>query len=126
MERLQCPFCDYRGSCGQIEAHISGKTDEAHSGKLGSDWRNTIRDSVDEESSGDSEPVESEESQDDPDSVGQDEGVHSFRYVLAASAALVLGSLVASSEGQGDQEEEDSEDEQTRQDSQQGPNLPGV
>lgn len=39
-----CPMdgCDYEGAVRSVEAHISGKNDEAHEGKLGRNWRRTI------------------------------------------------------------------------------------
>lgn len=38
-----CPLCeDYTGTPSQVEAHITGKSDEAHAGELGSNHRDEI------------------------------------------------------------------------------------
>jgi hypothetical protein len=35
-----CPVCqDYTGEQGSVEAHITGKSDEAHKGRVGKDYR---------------------------------------------------------------------------------------
>lgn len=40
-----CPFCEYEGATRQVEAHISGRSDENHRGRVGADWRATIANS---------------------------------------------------------------------------------
>ena len=42
-----CPFCEYSGASSAVEAHISGKTDEEHEGKIGSNYRGLIQESID-------------------------------------------------------------------------------
>lgn len=37
MMAVTCPWCDYSGMVPAVEAHISGKVDEAHRGKVGHD-----------------------------------------------------------------------------------------
>jgi len=32
---VQCPWCDYEGSRRSVEAHVSGSTDDDHSGRVG-------------------------------------------------------------------------------------------
>lgn len=54
VKRLSCPFCDYTGSRASIEGHISGKTDEAHQGKVGRDWRGSFAPVEVEKGSGES------------------------------------------------------------------------
>jgi hypothetical protein len=41
--------CDYTGATRSVEAHISGSSDEAHSGQLGRNWRSTIEGSHEEQ-----------------------------------------------------------------------------
>ena len=36
---VQCPWCEYEGMISSVEAHISGKQDEAHRGKVGHDLK---------------------------------------------------------------------------------------
>lgn len=38
----KCPFCEYTGASSSVEAHISGKSDETHKGKVGSNYRGLI------------------------------------------------------------------------------------
>lgn len=40
-----CPFCEYEGAGREVEAHISGKSDQAHQGKVGSRYRGLIESS---------------------------------------------------------------------------------
>lgn len=39
---VQCPWCDYEGMVPSVEAHISGKADEVHRGKVGHDLRDHL------------------------------------------------------------------------------------
>jgi len=39
---VKCPWCEYEGRVDSVEAHISGKCDEAHSGKVGRTFRDTL------------------------------------------------------------------------------------
>jgi len=36
---VQCPWCEYEGMVPSVEAHISGKRDSAHRGKVGHDLK---------------------------------------------------------------------------------------
>lgn len=38
----KCPHCDYEGPAGSVEAHISGKCDDAHKGKVGQGFRESL------------------------------------------------------------------------------------
>lgn len=41
--RYECPFCEYTDSArGSVEAHISGKSDSSHAGKVGRMYRSDI------------------------------------------------------------------------------------
>jgi len=125
MPKLQCPFCDYTGSRASIEGHINGKTDEAHSGKIGADWREVIRGTVVE----DDEESEPEEGGEGPtDDVAEEGGDRSLRYLLAATAIFALGSLAISQGNQTDQDDQDDQEgEQPDQVAEQNqPELPGV
>jgi len=43
MGQFHCPFCDYESdSRGGVEAHISGKSDSSHKGKVGRSYRSEI------------------------------------------------------------------------------------
>jgi hypothetical protein len=39
----ECPFCDYTGTESSVEAHISGKSDRAHKGKVGKNFSEKIQ-----------------------------------------------------------------------------------
>jgi len=39
---VECPYCDYQGRVDSVEAHISGKCDEAHKGKVGQGFRDSL------------------------------------------------------------------------------------
>ena len=40
---MECPICeDYSGSPQEVEAHISGMKDEAHTGHLGAHYRDQL------------------------------------------------------------------------------------
>jgi hypothetical protein len=39
---VKCPWCEYEGRVDSVEAHISGKCDEAHKGKVGRTFRDTL------------------------------------------------------------------------------------
>lgn len=95
--RLECPFCDYRGSRRSIEAHISGKTDEAHKGKLGRQWRDSIAASVAEvgDEGADQEDPSSDTSEEAslPD-LDQPEGESDLPAGWALVAATVLFAVV--------------------------------
>lgn len=36
---VECPYCEYEGRVDAVEAHISGKSDDAHRGRVGADLR---------------------------------------------------------------------------------------
>jgi len=38
----KCPHCNYEGRVDSVEAHISGKCDEAHKGKVGQGFRDSL------------------------------------------------------------------------------------
>ena len=118
----KCPFCDYEGSPGSVEAHISGMSDEAHVGKFGANHREDI-----EESEGLVQavpPVEDrdDDPDDDPDATGGatsasagSEGGGSAGFTLvAATVALALVVLLVSTSGPsgGDGEVADEQEEQ--------------
>jgi len=48
----ECPFCEYSGPSSSVEAHISGKSDEAHQGRVGRDWVGTVEASVSDREAG--------------------------------------------------------------------------
>jgi len=39
---VKCPWCEYEGRVDSVEAHISAKCDEAHKGKVGRTFRDTL------------------------------------------------------------------------------------
>lgn len=39
---VPCPLCSYSGAPSSVEAHISSKTDEAHKGKQGREFRDEL------------------------------------------------------------------------------------
>lgn len=39
---VKCPYCEYDGTVASVEAHISGKADEAHQGKVGHGFRDDL------------------------------------------------------------------------------------
>jgi len=41
-DMAKCPYCDYEGRVDSVEAHISGKCDEAHKGKVGQGFRDSL------------------------------------------------------------------------------------
>lgn len=45
---VQCPFCEYEGMVASVEGHISGKSDEAHRGKVGRDLREYLPQTTEE------------------------------------------------------------------------------
>lgn len=52
-DMAKCPYCDYEGRVDSVEAHISGKCDEAHKGKVGQGFRDSLPQLPDE---GDDQP----------------------------------------------------------------------
>lgn len=49
--RYECPFCEYtETSRGSVEAHISGKSDSSHAGKVGRMYRSDIEQEAEPES----------------------------------------------------------------------------
>ena len=74
----KCPFCEYKSSSTSVEAHVSGSTDDAHQGKLGSNYRGIIESSVGESS-------EPEAGSDDPA-----DDLPSGLALMAATAALAI------------------------------------
>ena len=84
----ECPFCDYEDSSTSVEAHVSGSTDDAHQGKLGSNYRGIIDATVGESS----EP--------DARGDGQPADLPSGLALMAATAALAV-IVIAGSTGSG-------------------------
>lgn len=39
---VDCPYCEYSGMVSAVEGHISGKSDEAHRGKVGRDLKDHL------------------------------------------------------------------------------------
>ena len=39
---VECPYCEYEGRVSSVEAHISGSRDEAHQGKVGQSFRESL------------------------------------------------------------------------------------
>jgi hypothetical protein len=50
-----CPFCEYEGASSEVEAHISGSSDQAHQGKVGSRYRGLVESSHGNEDEGEVE-----------------------------------------------------------------------
>ena len=76
---VKCPYCEYEGRVSSVEAHISGKADEAHRGKVGHGFRESLHQEEDE-------TAESEEPAGSPGWA-----------LLAASAVLVTTVMARSS-----------------------------
>jgi hypothetical protein len=94
---VQCPHCEYEGVVSSVEAHISGKSDEAHKGHVGQSFRNSLPQVGEgDESAG----VEDSESA----------GLSPGSALLMASALLVVVVLVGSSSGVSESAVEQSED----------------
>lgn len=49
---VECPLCDYSGTVREVQAHISGKSDPAHKGYSGKDFKRQIQDQKKEASDG--------------------------------------------------------------------------
>jgi hypothetical protein len=111
--------CDYTGATRSVEAHISGSSDQAHSGQLGRNWRSTIEASH-EEQQPEIEPEEqaevaTEEATEAPgaESSNGDLALPPGLALLLATVALGVVVVVASADtGSGGVEEgEESEGE---------------
>ena len=64
----KCPYCDYEGRVDSVEAHISGKCDEAHKGKVGQGFRESLPQLPDgDQSEPDAPDDPDDEPPDDPD-----------------------------------------------------------
>lgn len=76
---VQCPLgCGYRGSEKSVEAHISGRSDDLHSGKIGREFRDQIRSAptvemADFSSLGHGDEDEQDDEQDDEEDVEEDD-----------------------------------------------------
>jgi hypothetical protein len=66
MTDVVCPFddCDYSGSVGSVEAHISGSGGGEHSGEFGADHRADLVEQAEERLNGGGRPVEATQSGD--------------------------------------------------------------
>ena len=89
----ECPFCEYKSSSSSVEAHVSGSTDDAHQGKLGSNYRAIIESSV-------GEPSEPDTKAEDP------EGDLPPGLALTAATAVLAIIVIAGSSGSGGSVEE--------------------
>jgi hypothetical protein len=90
-----CPLCDYEGPSRSVEAHISGKADDAHAGRIGRQYRARIRETV-----GEGQPdLPAEEG---PPDVGEG-GLSPTLSVVAATVVLAVA-VVASADGEGEPE----------------------
>jgi hypothetical protein len=51
MSTVECPIegCGYRDTLASVEAHISGCTDNSHSGRSGWNYREEMREQIEEE-----------------------------------------------------------------------------
>lgn len=96
----ECPFCDYEDSSTSVEAHVSGSTDDAHQGKLGSNYRGIIDATV-------GEPSEPDAGDDD-----QPADLPSGLALMAATAALAIIVIAGSTGSGGSVEESDAGDDQ--------------
>ena len=92
----ECPFCEYESSSSSVEAHVSGSTNDAHQGKLGSNYRGIIESSVGESS-------ESDAKAEDP------AGDLPPGLALAAATAVLAAIVIAGSSGSGGSVEEPDE-----------------
>lgn len=109
-----CPFCDYEGAPRSVEAHISGKTDDAHRGKVGSQWRANIRDPLRYPIPDDTpDGVEVEASDSGSEGIeGADTeqvSVGGFGGLVEATSLLALAVLLATSRNRGSASSEDSQ-----------------
>ena len=98
-----CPYCEYEGAPASVEGHISALTDEAHSGKLGSDCRDKIADCEADVAGSD---VESPDRPNDP------ADLPSGLALMAATAALAVIVIAGSTGSGGSVEEPDGGDDQ--------------
>ena len=96
----ECPFCDYEDSSTSVEAHVSGSTDDAHQGKLGSNYRGIIEATV-------GESPEPDAGDDD-----QPADLPSGLALMAATAALASIVIAGSTGSGGSVEEADGGDDQ--------------
>jgi len=85
-----CPLCDYEGPSRSVEAHISGKADDAHAGRIGRQYRARIRETV-----GEGQPdLPAEEG---PSDVGE-EGLSPTLSVVASTVVLAVVVVATASE----------------------------
>lgn len=95
-----CPFCEYESSSSSVEAHVSGSTDDAHQGKLGSNYRAIIGSSVGESS--------------EPDAKAEDpESDLPPGLALAAATAILAIIVIAGPSGSGGSVEEPEDVEES-------------
>lgn len=83
----ECPFCEYVGSSSSVEAHVSGKSDEPHKGKVGSNYRGIIRSTVGEV---DADPDGPPGGSDEIASSGEGEDGLGPGWVLLGSTVLLV------------------------------------
>lgn len=102
----ECPVCgDYTGQRGSVEAHITGKSDDAHQGRVGKDYRYRTPDGTvtlcqepvngldeDEKQSPETDSV-SESITDDPDPDDSETEIVAWLLVIGLLVALALSNL---------------------------------
>ena len=76
-DMANCPYCDYEGRVGSVEAHISGKCDDAHKGKVGQGFRESL-------------PQLPDDDQPEPDSPDESDGPPSISPGWAFVGATML------------------------------------
>jgi hypothetical protein len=110
--------CDYTGPTRSVEAHVSGSSDEAHSGQLGRNWRSTIEASHEEQQPaiepGERAEVATEEATEAPgeESSNGDLALSPGLTLVVATVAFALVVVVASADaGSGEVEEIEEETE---------------
>lgn len=93
MSEVDCPVdgCDYSGEPNSVEAHISSSTDDDHSGKAGSEYRDELQGdgSVEKESEG-SDGLEPMTADDLAEMAEQDDEGDTMVYLLIGGAVLLL------------------------------------
>lgn len=104
---VQCPWCDYSGMVGSVEAHISGSADEAHRGKVGHDLREYLPQTPDS-----GEENDSETSVPDLPEPGENDAPPGWALVVATVLFVVVMVAVSSGGVDAGQIDEDSEDGQ--------------
>lgn len=93
MTEVDCPVdgCDYSGEASSVEAHISSSTDDGHSGKAGSEYREELQgDGPAEEEPEESDGPEPMTADDLAETAEQDDEGDTKAYLLIGGAVLLL------------------------------------